>query len=351
MLQLVQRLSGSEGGVRFAARLNAATDGNPFFALETIRALIEAGELSVDPEQGWSTRYDETTTDYAELPLPASVVEAVRSRVARLGPAVMRLLESAALAEDGSTLAELQGATALSDWEALEGIETAIAAQVVAREGDGYRFVHDLVRTAIASGLGIERRRLLHARLAAALEPVEASAARVALHWEAAGAPARASAAWVRAGKAALTLHAHREASTHFVRAADLAADDDTAFALYDQAMYSMMIGALGAESTALLRRLLARTDAPSMAKHRSRVLMRMAEQASLERRHADAEALALRALSEGDPDLQPVRFACTCDRWRRSRPAASIARTIRWPATRKRSPSRWPAATAGPKA
>ena len=56
MLQLVQRLSGSEGGVRFAARLGAATGGNVFFALETIRAPLVAVNSADDevnpPELG-----------------------------------------------------------------------------------------------------------------------------------------------------------------------------------------------------------------------------------------------------------------------------------------------------------
>ena len=307
MLQLVQRLSGRDGGVRFAARLNDATGGNPFFALETMRALIESGELQADPEQGWSTRYDETTTDYAELPLPASVIEAVRSRVARLGPAAVRLVETAALAEDGSTLAELQGATALSDWEALEGIERAMAAHVVAREGDGYRFVHDLVRAAIAGSLGVERRRLTHARLAAALERSDVPAARIAAHWQAAGASGRARKAWLRAADAALALHAHREAASHFERAGDLAEDDEEALTHYDSAVERMMVAALEDDCRRLLQRMLERAERSGVPGRRGRVLLRMAELESHANRYDMAQQLALRADREGG--LEDVRF------------------------------------------
>ena len=232
MLQLIQRLSGSAGGARFAARLLGATGGNVFFALETIRALFESGELRLDGSEGWSTRYDDTTTDYAELPLPASVVEAVRSRVARLGPAARRVLETAALAEEGSTLAEIQGATALTEWEALEGVERSVAAHVLDRAGPGYRFVHDLFRGAIRSGLSPERQRLTHAKLAAALEPLQVSPARIAAHWQQAGQADRAAEAWIRAAEAAAAMDSHREAVTHYGRAADLVVDDARALEL-----------------------------------------------------------------------------------------------------------------------
>ncbi|MEO8079784.1 MAG: AAA family ATPase [Caldimonas sp.] len=301
MLQLVHGLSRSGGGARFAARLNAATGGNVFFALETIRALLEAGELVVGADAGWSTRYDDTTTDYAELPLPASVVDAVRARVARLGGSAARLLETAALAEDGATLAEIQGATALADWEALDGIERAIAARFVDRSGPGYRFAHELFRTAIRSGLSPERRRLTHARLATTLEPLHAAPARIASHWQAAGEAARAAAAWQRAGEAATALFAHREAATHFERAAELTADSEPAFALYDRAIQRLFhIRAAFHEADALLGRLLDRVDREGSASSRFLVLKSTAEAASHLRRHADAARYVRMALASG---------------------------------------------------
>ena len=302
MLQLVQRLSNSEGGVRFAARLGAATGGNVFFALETIRALFEAGELRLEPGQGWSTPYDSSTIDYAELPLPASVVDAVRARVARLGPAAQRVLETAALAEDGSTLAEIQGATALSDWEALDGIERAMAAHVVDRAGEGYRFVHALVRLAIRSAMSPERQRLLHGRLAATLEPLHAEPARIAMHWQQAGQPERAAQAWLRAADSAAALHAHREAMEHFERAAALTADEELAFDLHGRAIERAFRGRMRAEARELIRRLLDKVGQAGSSTARFRALTHAADQASLDHEFALSEQYALRALREFEP-------------------------------------------------
>lgn len=314
MLQLVQRLSRSEGGVRFATRLGSATGGNVFFALETIRALFEGGELRADPAEGWSTRYDSTTTDYAELPLPASVVEAVRSRVARLGPAARRVLETAALAEDGSTLAELQGATALTEWEALEGIERAIAARVVDRDGPGYRFVHELFRSALRSALSPERQRLTHAKLAAALEPLHAAPARIAAHWQQAGDTAAACAAWTRAAEAAMQLGASREAGVHFARAAALCDDAERAYELSDKAFDRMTFAGTTGERLAMLAALQANAERCSSPTIRFRALTRASQSASDDRDFRASEALALRAVREFEaPDLVFHVHALSC--------------------------------------
>ncbi|MEO5883566.1 MAG: AAA family ATPase, partial [Caldimonas sp.] len=302
MLQLVQRLSNGEGGVRFAARLGAATGGNVFFALETIRTLFEAGELRIEPGQGWSTRYDSGTTDYAELPLPATVVDAVRARVARLGPAAQRLLETAALAEDGSSLAEIQGATALSDWEAVDGIERALTARVVDRAGEGYRFVHALVRLALRSALSPERQRLLHGRLAATLEPLQAAPERIAMHWQQAGQAERAAQAWLRAGESASAFHAHREAVAHFERAAALTADEELAFDLLGRAIERAFRARMRVEAGKLVQDLLDKVGQAGSSTARFRALTHAADQASLDHEFAASEQYALRALREFEP-------------------------------------------------
>ncbi len=209
---LVGCLSGNPSAHLFSRRLHQVTAGNPFFALETIRYLFEIGELNIDATGGWSTRFDQTTTDYAELPIPPSVRQAVLERVDRLGPAARRLLETAALTSDGFTLEEIQPATALSDWEGLEGLERAVNAQVLTRFDPGYRFGHDLIRKALQDELMPERRRLIHLKLAGSLESLGAQPARIATHLEQAGKPLAAVPWRVKAAEAAQRLFAYQEA-------------------------------------------------------------------------------------------------------------------------------------------
>jgi hypothetical protein len=100
VFELVRQLSGAESPQRFAGRLQRATGGNPFFLVETLRQLIELGLLEQAADGVWCTPFDDATDDYRELPLPASVRDAVLSRVRRLDAACIRVLEAAALAGD-----------------------------------------------------------------------------------------------------------------------------------------------------------------------------------------------------------------------------------------------------------
>lgn len=218
-LALVRALSGSAGGTLFSARLQRATRGNPFFLLETIRFLFDAGELKLDDRGAWATHYDDATTDYAELPVPPTVAATVVERVERLGAAARRVLEAAALTSAGFTLAQVQPATALSEWEALEGLERAVQAEVIAEFAPGWRFVHDLAREALAAQLGADRRRLIHDRLARTLIAQHARADLVALHLEGAGRPADALPWRIEAAREAERLFAWRDALVHHERA------------------------------------------------------------------------------------------------------------------------------------
>jgi DNA-binding SARP family transcriptional activator/tetratricopeptide (TPR) repeat protein len=225
-LALVRALSGSPGGALFAARLQRVTAGNPFFLLETLRFLFEAGELTIDERGQWATRHDDATADYAELPVPPTVAATVQERVDRLGAPARRVLEAAALAGDGFVLDEVQPATALSDWEALAGLERALQARVIVPAeghdggaGGGYRFVHDLARAALEAQLGHERRRRVHARIAATLATRGGRPDRVARHFEGAGDAAAAQPWHVRAAQDAARRFARREALEHYAAA------------------------------------------------------------------------------------------------------------------------------------
>ena len=225
VVELVERLSGQRTAL-FSHRLCQATGGNVFFLLETLRYLFEAGELRARPGGGWATPYDEATEDYRELPIPSSVREAVLARVERLGPATRRLLDVASLAGEPFALETLAGASALSEWEALEALERAAGSRLV-REVEGrHRFAHDLVRRALADDLGGDRRRLIHRRLAASLEREGGTPAVIAAHLELAGRDADAARWWIRAAEAALGVYALRDALAHYGRALELLPND-----------------------------------------------------------------------------------------------------------------------------
>ncbi len=220
VLDLVRRMSGADDPSRFAARLQDATAGNPFFLAETLRHLVETGLLGAGVNGVWQTPFDDAPQDYRELPVPASVREAVLARVQRLGQSCRRVLEAAALAAEPFAPALLAPACAMSELDAVLAIEHAVRAHLLREhESGGFAFAHDLVQQALEAALTPERRRLVHRRLALGAEAAGAPAAVVAAHHEASGDARRAVAHRLAAAEQAQRLHALPEAMAHLLKA------------------------------------------------------------------------------------------------------------------------------------
>lgn len=217
-LALVHAMSRSPGGTLFSRRLQQATAGNPFFLLETLRHLHGQGLLKVDASGQWSTPYDEVTADYAELPVPASVRDAVLGRVRALGPAAQRMLQMASLLDTAPDAELLSAMTDLPPDQVLAGLAHAQAARLLAT-GAPPGFAHDLVRQCLAESMPAAQRQQAHARIAAALATRGAAPSLVALQLERAGQAVEAVAWRQRAGDAAWRVHALAEARQHWQQA------------------------------------------------------------------------------------------------------------------------------------
>jgi DNA-binding SARP family transcriptional activator len=215
VLLLVRALSGSSGASVFSHRLHAATAGNPLFILESLRELFSAGVLW--RENGtWATRYDALTEDYRELPLSASVREAVLRRIDRLGAPVRRLLEAASLAGDGFEPEALAECAALDEWEVVDATESAAQARLIVGATPGFRFSHDLIRRALDDALSPQRRRLLHRKLAERLIAARAAPAAIAAHLEGGGRAAPAVRWRVTAAEEAARVYSLRPALAQY---------------------------------------------------------------------------------------------------------------------------------------
>ncbi|GGQ92894.1 transcriptional activator [Deinococcus ruber] len=249
LLRLIRVLSSSvSGGVRFARRLHAATHGNPLFALETLKTLLDSGELR-EQDGVWHTEFDAATQDYHELPLPVSVRSAVLSRLGQLSEGTQQLLASAALLGDAFELPELEGSTPLSEWAQLDALEQALGAGFLrvdpasSQAAPRYQFSHHLVQRALTSNLSAERRRWLHRQLAATLARLEARPARLAVHLEGAGQRQQAAQMRLRAAQEAADVYAHLETLEHLDAALRLELDAPTTFEVQLQraGVYSML--------------------------------------------------------------------------------------------------------------
>lgn len=188
----------SLGGVRVLADgsgLDPATvlrrtGGNPLFVSEVVR--------------------------HPDDEVPASIEQAVASRVRRLSNDAQRLVETISLCPDG-----LDVNTALG-LGAGDQLDEAIERSLLQVDGDRVRFRHDLIRSSILRSLPPLRQRELHHELASALEP-QATTPRdishLAFHFAGAGEGRRAIDYSRRSARDAIAADAHRTAADNLARA------------------------------------------------------------------------------------------------------------------------------------
>jgi tetratricopeptide (TPR) repeat protein len=230
--QLVQHALGLEQPPpRFTARLFAETEGNPFFLTETLRALMDEGLLYRDELGEWSTPWDESTEDYAEMPLPDSVTHSIECRLDLLPAPLRGALDLAAVIGRGVPFALWQQA---GDWgeEELLSIGDELCrrglllfAHPEMAAGADYVFAHDQIRRVTYEQLAGPRRRLYHARVAERLtraaEEIGTSAepGALAYHWTAAQVWDKAADCHQQAGDRAQGVYANAKAVTHYTQA------------------------------------------------------------------------------------------------------------------------------------
>lgn len=272
-LLVARRFESEPDAVRaFATRLYEWTRGNPFFIEETLRWLVDSGRLRRRGTTwvGW---------DVEELALPASARETVRARLAGLGPAARTLAELAAVIGTRVTHDALAAVADLPDDELLGGVDELRRAGVLAEALDGptivYDFTHPVLRETLYADAGLARGRLLHERVAEALERFYGSeadrhAGELAFHYRRADARRLDEKAvhYLRAaGADALAKYASREAADYLGAALSLAeradAESDAVTALVPELARARQRMGEYDEALALWDRALARAGGP----------------------------------------------------------------------------------------
>jgi predicted ATPase/class 3 adenylate cyclase len=245
---LMEALAGEEldeDGRELALEITHETAGNPFFAGELLRHLIESGGIAQGADGRWGLR-----SSIADLGLPQSVREVVSRRVERLGEQSQQTLTMAAVI--GRTFdVELLDLLVEGDEEALldaleRGVQASLLVESRKRAGR-FSFAHALISHALYDTLGITRRSWLHRRVAEALEELcsapagerlvaelsEAvgsaggSAATLAHHWREAGDLDRTIHHLLMAAERAMRGGAEAEAVTLYNQALGLIPEDD----------------------------------------------------------------------------------------------------------------------------
>jgi class 3 adenylate cyclase/tetratricopeptide (TPR) repeat protein len=226
---LIGELLGSDPSVgELAAIVAERAAGNPFFAEEMVRELVQRGVLA-GARGGYVCR-----ADVAELSVPATVQAAIEARIDRLTAPAKRTLNAASVIGarfDTGLLAAL-GIDAVVD----ELLGAELIDQVRFTPSPEYAFRHPLIcAVAYESQLKSDRAEW-HRRLAAAIQEraprsVEENAAPIAEHLQAAGELHAAYGWHMRAGawSANRDLGAARVSWERARRIADALPDDDPA--------------------------------------------------------------------------------------------------------------------------
>jgi tetratricopeptide (TPR) repeat protein len=214
-LSLAERLAGTELDSALAPPLYWASEGNPLFVVEMMRAGWPGGG-------SWGIEYGD---EMAHIPLPPKVQLVIEARLAQLSPSARDLAGLAATIGREFTFDMLA--------QAGDGDEDALARDLdelwrrrIVREqgGEAYDFSHDTVREVAYAGLSATRRRFLHRRVAQAMEVVYADGldavyAQVATHYERADMREQAVSCYLRAAEVAKGLYANSEAVGCYRRA------------------------------------------------------------------------------------------------------------------------------------
>jgi DNA-binding CsgD family transcriptional regulator len=144
-------------------RLYDTCGGNPFYALEYARTLLDHPHLSLTREP---------------IPLPRSLNGLVRHRLRQLAPDVLRASRLVAASSDPR---ERLIRAAGDDEESWAAIDQVIDEGIIERDGEVLRFTHPLLQSVLYTEMPLAERRQVHRRLAAVAEDIEDRAWHLAL--------------------------------------------------------------------------------------------------------------------------------------------------------------------------
>ncbi|MER7922897.1 BTAD domain-containing putative transcriptional regulator [Streptomyces sp. NPDC096057] len=275
---VVEAVCGEPVDATTVAALAERTGGNPFYVLESARLLASEGALVAVSE------------------VPQGVRDVLRRRLALLPAGARSAVQLTAAVGLEADVAVLLDAADTDEDAVLEGLDAALAADLLTESGPGrVRFVHALVRDTVYTDLSGLRRARLHARIAQVLRhhrPHEHAA--LAHHFARSGSPEHTSLAVdyaLRAAEAAERRYAHEVA-------VDLI---EQAIAVHSAATGAATEAAQPDDTVRLLVRLLGaqiRAGSTDAARHTRRRAVELAELAD----RGDLVAAAYGAWTEPSP-------------------------------------------------
>ena len=269
VLKILQHLVGQRLGLEtLASHLHRASGGNPFYLIETMRALSEEGQLNEDP------------LELTNLPLPASVRQAIQLRLERMSPKALQVIEAGSVLGLTFPYELVRLTSGRNESNLVSGLEEAIHRQLLVETGNRYAFIHQLTQRVVLETLNYARKRLLNLRAGKAYEQLQPDAlAQLAYHFE-------SGEDWTKA------LHYH-----------GLAAHQAESMFAWQEAEYHQ------GRMLAMLETIDPASERPDSIRHWGQVLAERAQtryiQGRLAERDSDLEALSVLGETSGDEGVR----------------------------------------------
>jgi DNA-binding SARP family transcriptional activator len=198
-----------------SVRLYRETEGNPLFVVEAVRA----GMTMAIPAQTSASVF---TTSTNTPTLPPRVQAIISGRLAQLSPTARTVAETGAAIGRAFTLDLLLNAGRENEETVIDALDELWLRRIVREQSANvFDFTHDKLREVTYTETSQPQRRLLHRRIAQALEAlnfegIDLISAQVAAHYEQAGLFDQAIPYYQRAGSVAAGVYANEDAINLF---------------------------------------------------------------------------------------------------------------------------------------
>ena len=209
-----------------------ATDGNPLFIEETLKALAAEGQVAEWVGQD-SSQSRKISLSGLSLQLPQNVLALAERRLQLLSDEDRSILTTAAVLGPEFPFALLETVTKLDEDDLLDAIDRLLASRLIEelplQNGeDRYRFAQEALRQALLNTISQRRLRVLHRRTGEAIQSLYDTSQRrywpmLAHHFAMAGDDQNALKYFVLAGEAAARVYANAETITYYSQALDIA--------------------------------------------------------------------------------------------------------------------------------
>ncbi len=211
------------------------TQGNPFYVLETLTALLDKGLLTSHPLTPGTWMHDFVIAVQQERTLhhflPPRIEMVIRSRILSLTPTALKLLMAGAVLGDDFTFEQLCFVADVAEDIGLQALDEVVQRHVLCISDSGrdrmtpecYLFTHEKIRDVVYTEAGETRRRLFHQRAFLSLQVSGFPPATLAYHALRAKLAEPAFHLSIAAGEAAMQVFALQDAIAFYEQARQVA--------------------------------------------------------------------------------------------------------------------------------